>query len=144
MPEVKDGLLYTKTHQWFDPASGKVGLSDYAQDQLGEIVYVELKWDDGLAGTAVTAVVCEGDEPVSDPIEDISIESQKAVGDLYAPVSGEITEVNEALADEPELINEDPYGKGWLFAIKASDLDGDKKNLLDTTAYKAFCEASAE
>ena len=90
MADVKDGLLYSKSHQWFDPASGKVGITDHAQEQLGEIVYVELSWDDGLAGKAVSQVTFDGDEPSSDPIEDVSVESQKAVGDLYAPVSGTI------------------------------------------------------
>ncbi|MHA1683661.1 MAG: glycine cleavage system protein H [Promethearchaeota archaeon] len=139
MADVKDGLLYTKTHQWFDPASGKCGITDHAQEQLGEIVYVELKWDDGLAGANVSAVTFDGDDPASDPIEDVSVESQKAVGDIYAPVSGEIGEVNELLQDEPEKINEDPYGDGWLFTIKASNLDGEKGSLMDAAAYKAFC-----
>lgn len=139
MANVKDGLLYTKSHQWFDPASGKVGITDHAQEQLGEIVYVELRWDDGLAGTKVSQVKFEGDEPSSDPIEDISIESQKAVGDLYAPVSGEITGSNAELQDEPEKINSDPYGAGWLFTIKPSSLDAEKGNLMDAAAYKAFC-----
>ncbi|MBD3187957.1 glycine cleavage system protein GcvH [Candidatus Bathyarchaeota archaeon] len=140
MAEIKDNLLYTKTHQWYDPESGKVGITDHAQDQLGEIVYVELLWDDGLAGTEVSAVTYDGDEPASDPIDDISVESQKAVGDIYAPLSGEITSVNEDLMDEPEKVNEDPYGEGWLFTLDPSDFDGEKGNLLDAAAYKAFCE----
>ena len=138
MADVKDGLLYTKTHQWIDPASGNVGITDHAQSQLGEIVYVELKWDDGLAGTALSQVAMSGDDPSSDPIEDVSVESQKAVGDIYSPASGSVTGVNEALQDEPELINSDPYGKGYLFTIAPSNLDGEKGNLLDAAAYKAF------
>lgn len=134
-------MLYSKTHQYFDPASGKVGLTAFAGEQLGEIVYVELKWDDGLAGTEVSQVKFEGNEPTSDPIDDISVESQKAVGDLYAPVSGTIEEVNELLQDEPEKINDDPYGEGWLFIIKPSNLDAEKGNLMDEAAYKAYCDS---
>ncbi|MFX0100787.1 MAG: glycine cleavage system protein H [Candidatus Hodarchaeota archaeon] len=138
MTEAPDNLLYTKTHQWIDPASGKVGITDHAQSQLGEIVYVELKWDDGLAGTELAQVSMSGDDPSSDPIEDVSVESQKAVGDIYSPVSGKVTGVNEALQDEPELINSDPYGAGYLFIIAPSNLDGEKGNLLDAAGYKAF------
>ncbi len=142
MVNIKDGLLYTKTHQWIklDGDVATVGISDFAQEQLGEIVYVELKWDDGLTGTIVKAVKYSGDEPASDPIEDISVESQKAVGDIYAPLSGEVVAVNEKLQDEPEKINSDPYGDGWLFKIKASNLGAEKANLLDAAAYKVFCD----
>ncbi|MHA1793292.1 MAG: glycine cleavage system protein H [Promethearchaeota archaeon] len=140
MADVKEGYLYTKTHQWFDPETNKVGISDFAQEQLGEIVYVELKWDDGLAGTELSQVKYDGDEPATDPIEDVSVESQKAVGDIYPPVSGKVVEVNEVLQDEPEKINEDPYGEGWLFKVEPSNLDAEKGNLLDAAAYKAFIE----
>ncbi|MHA1369736.1 MAG: glycine cleavage system protein H [Promethearchaeota archaeon] len=138
MAEVKDGYLYTKTHQWFDPATNRVGITDFAQEQLGDIVYVELKWDEGLVGTEVKQVTYDGDDPASDPLEDVSVESQKAVGDIYPPVSGKIVEVNELLQDEPEKINDDPYGDGWLFKIEPSNLEAEKGNLLDAQAYKAF------
>ena len=138
LSDVKENYLYTKTHQWIDPASGKVGITDYAQAQLGEIVYVELKWDDGLTGTKLSQVKMDGDDPASDPIEDVSVESQKAVGDIYSPVSGEVTGVNESLQDEPEKINSDPYGDGYLFVISPSNLGGEKGALLDAAAYRAF------
>jgi glycine cleavage system H protein len=132
-----DDLLYTKTHQWvkYEDGVATVGLTDWAQEQLGEIVYVELKWDDGLKGEQVSAVKYDGDEPASDPISGVSVESQKAVGDIYAPVSGEIIEVNESLQDNPENINSDPYGSGWLFKIQASNWDEEKDNLLAADAY---------
>lgn len=142
MADVPDNLLYSKAHQWvkLDGDVAIVGITDFAQEQLGEIVYVELKWDDGLGGTSVSQVEFDGDDPASDPIEDVSVESQKAVGDVYAPLSGEITEANELLEDEPEKINEDPYGDGWLFKMKPSNLDGEKGKLMDAAAYKAFIE----
>jgi glycine cleavage system H protein len=132
-----DDLLYTKTHQWvkFEDGIATIGLTDWAQEQLGEIVYVELKWDDGLKGEQVSAVKYSGDEPASDPISGVSVESQKAVGDIYAPISGEITEVNESLQDNPENINSDPYGSGWLFKIQASNWDEEKESLLAVDAY---------
>jgi len=133
-----DDLLYTKTHQWvkFEDGVATVGLTDWAQEQLGEIVYVELKWDDGLKGEQVSAVKYSGDEPSSDPISGVSVESQKAVGDIYAPISGEIIEVNESLQDNPENINSDPYGSGWLFKIQASNWDEEKDSLLAPDAYQ--------
>jgi|SRR5271157_506411 len=135
-----DDLLYTKTHQWvkFEDGVCTVGLTDYAQEQLGEIVYVELKWDDGLKGEQVSALTYSGDEPASDPISGVSVESQKAVGDIYAPVSGEVIEVNESLQDNPENINSDPYGSGWLFKIQASSWDEEKDSLLSADAYQEF------
>jgi glycine cleavage system H protein len=145
MVNIKEGLLYCKAHEYVsydaDEGVATVGLSDYAQSQLGEIVYVELKWDDGLGGTSVSAVQFSGNDPSSDPIPDISVESQKAVGDLYAPISGEIVEANTALQDSPELINSDPYGAGWLFKIKPSDWDGESSSLLSADDYQAFIDS---
>ncbi|MHA1731036.1 MAG: glycine cleavage system protein H [Promethearchaeota archaeon] len=142
MANVPDGLLYTATHQWakIDGNIVTVGITDFAQEQLGELSLVELDPDD-LVGTEVTAVVIENNEPQSDPIDDISIESQKAVGDVYCPVSGKIVEVNESLDDEPEKVNEDPYGEGWLFKVEASNLDADKAKLMDAAAYKSYIES---
>ena len=137
MVDAPDNLLYTKTHQWFDAASGKVGLTAYAAEQLGEISFVDVE---GLEGAELTQVEMSGDEPASDPI-DATVESSKAVGDVYSPVSGSVKEVNGNLMDEPEKINEDPYGEGWLFAINPSNLDADKGNLLSPADYKAFVES---
>jgi glycine cleavage system H protein len=137
MSEVKDGLYYTKTHQWYDPDSGKVGLTAYAADQLGEISFVDV---DPLNGMDVSQVEMDGDEPSSAPL-DAAVESNKAIGDIYSPVSGTVTEVNDELLDWPERVNEDPYGEGWLFVVDASDFDGEKGNLLDAGAYKEFTES---
>jgi glycine cleavage system H protein len=137
-PEVKwkipENLLYTKTHQWFDGKTGKVGLTAYATDKLGEISFVDL---DGIDGAELTQVEMSGDNPASDPI-DANVESSKAVGDLYSPVSGTVKEINSALMDAPETINEDPYGKGWLFTIEPSSLAEEKGKLLSAKTYKAF------
>lgn len=78
-----------------------------------------------------------GDNPASDPI-DANVESSKAVGDLYSPISGTVKEINSALMDAPETINADPYGKGWLFAIEPSNLDEEKGKLLSAKVYKSF------
>ena len=122
--EFPQDLRYTRDHEWVRVEDGRarVGISDYAQDALGDVVYVELP-DIGL-NVLASASCCE-------------VESTKSVSEVYAPVSGVIVEVNEALADAPELINQEPYGNGWLFVIELSDaaeLDG----LLDAAAYQAF------
>ncbi|MBD3197094.1 MAG: hypothetical protein GF317_18715, partial [Candidatus Lokiarchaeota archaeon] len=113
---------------------GKVGLSAFAAEQLGEISFVDV---DPIEGEEVEQVQMDGDEPASDPL-DATVESSKAVGDIYSPVSGTISETNTDLLDYPEKVNEDPYGEGWLFAVEASDFDGEKGNLLDAAAYKEY------
>ena len=123
-----DNLLYTKTHQWFDPATKKVGITAYAAEQLGEISFVDV---DGIADADLTQVT-EGADPI-----DCVVESSKAVGDIYSPVSGKVTAVNSDLMDEPEKINADPYGAGWLYEIEPSNLDGEKGNLLSAADYLA-------
>ncbi|MBD3216197.1 MAG: glycine cleavage system protein H [Candidatus Lokiarchaeota archaeon] len=134
MSEVKDGLFYTKTHQWFDPSSGAVGLTAYAAEQLGEISFVDV---DPIEGSDVSQVEMDGEEPASDPL-DATVESSKAVGDIYSPVSGTVSETNGDLLDYPERVNEDPYGEGWLFKVDPSNWDAEKGNLLDAGAYKDF------
>jgi len=99
-----------------------VGLSDYAQDKLGEIVFVELPDVDAEVEAGKSAAV---------------IESVKAVADLYAPVDGTVTEVNEALLDQPELINQDPYGEGWVFKVEMKD-QSQLGELMDKPAYEEF------
>ena len=109
MSEVRSDLKYRESHEWVrDEGDGTVtvGISDHAQAQLGDMVYVELP----EAGTTFG----QGDACAV-------VESVKAASDAYAPVSGEVTEVNEALEDEPELVNSDPYGDGWMFKMKLSD-----------------------
>ncbi len=119
-------LKYTEEHEWvrLDGDAGVIGISDYAQEQLGDIVFVELP--------EVGKVVTQGDEAAV-------IESVKAASELYAPVAGEVIEVNAALSDDPSLVNSDATGEGWFVKIKLSDrsqLDG----LMDEAAYKAFTD----
>jgi glycine cleavage system H protein len=116
-----DDLLYHPEHDWakIDGESATLGITWYAQDQLGEVVY----FDPPEVGTTITK-----DEPYAE------VESVKAVSDVIAPLSGEIVEVNTGLSDKPETINDDPYGEGWLVKIKLSDTD-EPGQLLDADAY---------
>ena len=124
-------IWFSKTHQWYDDATGKVGLTAYAAEQLGEISFVDVEGIDGATLTQGSAD--------SDPI-DCTVESSKAVGDIYSPVSGTVSAVNSDLMDEPEKINEDPMG-AWLFQIDASNFDAEKANLLDEAGYKAYIDS---
>jgi glycine cleavage system H protein len=124
--EHPEDLRYTAEHEWVRADGGRVriGITDYAQDQLGDVVYVSTP----VVGAVVSSggAVCE-------------VESTKSVSDIYAPVAGTIVAVNEALAGSPELINSSPYGDGWIFELEpsdASELDG----LLDAAAYRALIE----
>lgn len=116
-------LRYTADHEWTrdDGEVIRVGITDFAQDQLGDVVYVDLP----APGTEVSKGQAFGE-----------VESTKSVSDLYAPVSGVIRERNEALEERPELINEDPYGEGWMVAIEPRDR-GEVDELLDVEAYRA-------
>jgi glycine cleavage system H protein len=108
--EIPDDCRFLASHEWARPADGtvRVGISDFAQDELGDVVFVELP----EAGDSVT----KG--------EDFGvIESIKAVSDLYAPVSGTVTETNDDLVDAPELVNQDPYGDGWMLVVDVDDED---------------------
>lgn len=121
-----EDLLYHPEHDWArsdpaDPALATLGITWYAQDSLGEVVF----FDPPALGTTVTK-----DSPYAE------VESVKAVSDVVAPLSGEIVEVNEALADNPATINEDPYGEGWLIKVRMSD-PAERDALLDAAAYKA-------
>ena len=121
---VPDDLRYSSDHEWVrsDGPGVRVGITDYAQDALGDVVFVELP--------EVGSTVSAGDSIAE-------VESTKSVSDIYAPVSGTIVEVNTELADTPERLNEDPYGEGWLFVIEPSDDNGD---LLDAAAYRALID----
>lgn len=119
---------YTKTHEWIqvDGKSVTVGITDFAQSQLGDVVFLELP----SAGRKLAVRETFG-----------VVESVKAASDLYAPVAGRVTAVNEKLAGKPELVNQDPYGEGWLLKL---ELTGDlPSDLLDEAAYKEVAEASA-
>ncbi len=123
MSEVPSELKYTASHEWLrveDDGLITVGISDHAQALLGDLVFVELP----EAGTEFVA----GDECCV-------VESVKAASDVYMPISGEIIEINEALADEPEIINTSPYDNGWLFKMKASAEE--LEDLMDAEAYQA-------
>ncbi|HET6632110.1 MAG TPA: glycine cleavage system protein GcvH [Rhodanobacteraceae bacterium] len=126
--EIPGDLKFLKSHEWVrieDDGLARVGISDSAQSQLGDIVYVELP----EAGSSVTAGnACA------------VVESVKAASDIYAPVSGEVVEVNEVLADAPETINDDAWGDGWIFAIRPSDL-GELDELLGADDYAAMLDA---
>ena len=117
---------FTEDHEWIavDGDVGTVGITTYAAEQLGDVVFVEVP----EAG----ASFAKGDDMAV-------VESVKAASDVYAPVAGEVTEGNGDLADAPETVNEDPEGKGWFCKIKLSD-KGDLDGLMDAAAYKTFCE----
>ncbi len=119
-------LRFSSDHEWIrvDGDIAVVGLTDYAQEQLGDIVFVELP--------EVGASLAKADQAAV-------VESVKAASELYAPVGGEVTEVNEALADAPEAVNDDPLGGGWFFKLRLADL-GELDALMDEDAYKAFVE----
>jgi glycine cleavage system H protein len=119
-------LRYSTDHEWAraDGNRVRIGITDYAQDSLGDVVYVEVP----QVGTAVAA----GDRFSE-------VESTKSVSDIYAPVSGVVLEVNERLSDQPELLNQDPYGEGWLCVIECSD-PAELDRLMDAAAYRAHVE----
>ncbi len=122
--EVIDGLRYTEEHEWvkvLEDGSVLIGVTDYAQKQLHEIVYVELL----EVGASADFMGVVG-----------ALESVKAVSDMNTPVAGEILEVNEGLLDSPEQVNESPYGEGWFAKVRPSDLDGDLGKLMDAAAYR--------
>ena len=122
------GVRYTKDHEWIlmeDGDVGVIGITDYAQDQLGELVYVELP--------AVEDSVDAGGDVVV-------IESVKAAGEVKAPVSGSVVAINEALVDEPEKVNNDPMGEGWFIKLKISD-SGELDALMDEDAYKEYTDS---
>jgi glycine cleavage system H protein len=120
--EVPPGLKYSKEHEWVaaEESVATIGITDHAQDQLGEIVYLELP----AVGEKISK-----DDPFG------VVESVKAVSDIYAPVSGTVVEVNEGLPESPEVINEDPYGDGWLIKVRISDLS-ELEDLMDGEEYE--------
>ena len=123
--EFPDELRYTKEHEWAgaeSPGRVRVGITDYAQDALGDVVYVDIP----EVGTAIHA-----DQPFGE------VESTKSVSDVFSPLTGSIVERNPLLDDHPELVNEQPYGDGWLVVIEPSDPDA-YGALLDAAAYQAF------
>lgn len=123
--QLPEHLTYTEEHEWLSPGDGnlfRLGITDYAQDQLGDIVFVELP----QVGTTVDAggLLAE-------------VESTKSVGEVYAPVAGTVTAVNDAVTTQPELVNSDPYGEGWLVEMEANE---PLPAMLDADAYRALTE----
>lgn len=115
-------LKYTKSDEWFNPETGAMGLSDYAQSQLSDIVFVELLVDEGDT--------LEVGKPIA------SVESVKASAEIYASVGGTVTAVNKGLSDKPETLNSDPYGEGWMIKVEG----GAPGETMDSAAYEKYCE----
>ena len=127
MSNTPSELKYASSHEWArleEDGTVTVGITDHAQEALGDVVFVETP--------DIGTVLAAGDEAGV-------VESVKAASDIYAPVSGEVIEVNEILEDEPETVNGDPYHDGWFFKLKPSDVS-ELENLLDADAYQAQCE----
>ena len=124
---VPEELRYSKDHEWVRQEEGRVriGITDYAQDALGDVVFIELP----EVGAAVAA-----DESFSE------VESTKSVSDVYAPLAGSVVEVNDELAETPERMNEDPYGEGWICVIEPSD-PAAFETLMDAEAYRSLTES---
>jgi glycine cleavage system H protein len=125
--EIPDDLLYTEEHEWIRQVGDglvRIGITDYAQDQLGDVVYVELPE--------------VGKEVAKDDVL-VEVESTKSVGEVYAPFPGKVSDVNQAIADSPELVNQSPYENGWLVLLA---LDGEMsvEGLLDAAAYRDLTE----
>jgi len=126
LSKFPDDLKYTTSHEWVkvdDDGTATVGISDHAQDALGDIVFIDLP---------------EPDTQVSAKDEVAVVESVKAASDIYAPITGEIIAINEKLVDAPETVNTDPYDEGWFFKIKPDD-ENELSELLDAEAYKEIC-----
>ncbi len=133
MPKTQqpENLRYAETHEWVrvEGDTAYIGISDYAQDELGDVVYLDLPWDD--VGKAEFAA----NQHFGD------IESVKATSELFAPVGGQLVRVNDALKDHAELVNSDPYGEGWMLALKLSD-PSQLGKLMDAAAYTKFLETA--
>lgn len=126
-----DDLKYAETHEWVrvqgDEAT--IGISDYAQDELGDVVYLDLPWDDA-GKREIRAGEHFGD-----------IESVKATSELFTPISGQILRVNEALREQAELVNSDPYGQGWMIVLKLTD-PAELDKMMDAAAYTKFLDTA--
>lgn len=126
--DVPDDLLYTREHEWahLTGKTVKVGITDYAAKTLNDVVYATLP----KLGQRLTQLKVFG-----------TIESIKAVSELYSPLSGTVTKVNDDLASQPELVNQSPYDKGWLIEVEPSDYESERRNLLDAKAYSLHLES---
>jgi len=122
---VPASLKYTKSDEWFDPATGNLGITDYAQSQLSDIVFVELLVE---VGEEISA-----GKPIA------SVESVKASAEIYAAAGGKIVAVNSALSDKPDTLNSDPFGEGWMIKLEG----GAEGDVMDAAAYTAYCDGRA-
>ena len=118
-------LKYTKSDEWFDPANGAMGITDYAQSQLSDIVFVEILVEVGEMVEAGKAIA--------------SVESVKASAEIYASAAGKVTAVNKGLSDKPETLNSDPFGEGWMVKVEG----GSASDVMDAAAYEKYCEGRA-
>ena len=125
--DVPEDLRYSREHEWvrLNGSVARIGITDFAQDSLGDVVFVQLP-DVGLDVVAGAGVS--------------EIESTKSVSDVYVPLTGSVSAVNEALAEQPELVNQDPYGTGWMFELEVTDVN-EVDALLDAAAYRALIAA---
>jgi len=115
-------LKYAKSDEWFDPTTGKIGISDYAQNQLSDIVFIELFVEEGEMIEAGKAIA--------------SVESVKASAEIYAPAGGKVSAINKDLPDKPESINSDPFGEAWMIQLEG----GSAGDVMDAEAYEKYCE----
>ena len=122
---VPSNLKYTKSDEWFDPSTGNLGITDYAQSQLSDIVFVELLVE---VGEEISA-----GKPIA------SVESVKASAEIYAAAGGKIVAVNSALSDKPDTLNSDPFGEGWMIKLEG----GAEGDVMDAAAYTAYCDGRA-
>ena len=127
--EIEEGFLYTKEHEWvsIEDNIATMGITDYAQEALGDVTYVELP---------------EEETEVEQFEQVVSVESVKAASDIYAPIGGKVTEINRKLEDTPSLINKDCYGKGWIAKIEVRDMD-ESTNLMSAEEYRSYLESLA-
>jgi len=124
---IPDELHYTAEHEWIaelEDGRLRIGITDFAQDALGDVVYVDLPEPGRMVEVGSTVA---------------EVESTKSVSEIYAPISGTIVEINEALADSPDLVNIDPYGAGWFFLLQPAP-DADRSGLIDGAAYRTLTE----
>ena len=122
---VPANLKFAKSDEWFDPSNGAVGISDYAQNQLSDIVFVEILVEEGKEVAAGEAIA--------------SVESVKASSEIFAPATGKVSAVNKGLSDKPETLNSDPFSEGWMIKIEG----GTTGDVMDSAAYEKDCEGRA-
>ncbi|KAF0107583.1 MAG: glycine cleavage system H protein [Anaerolineaceae bacterium] len=122
---IPANFKFSKSDEWFDPATGKIGVTDFAQSQLSDIVFVEIVVGAGDAVEPGKAIA--------------SVESVKAAAEIYAPVKGKVVAVNDGLGGAPEVLNSDPYGAGWMIQVEGADASG----MMDAAAYAKYCEERA-